>query len=89
MSNPIKNGIALAGTTVETIASSPKVATAVATTTASIGAAAKLELIQGVLSIASMAVALLTALVVLTYQLIKLMRYWRAPADQPEPKDPA
>lgn len=87
MSNPIKNGIDLVGSTVETIASSPKVATAVATTTASIGAAAKLELIQGVLSIASMAVALLTALVVLTYQLIKLVRYWRAPAGQTETKD--
>lgn len=89
MNNPIKDGIDLAGSTIEAIASSPKVATTVATATASIGAATKLELIKGVLSIASMTIALLTALVVLTYQLIKLARYWRAPADQPEPKDPA
>lgn len=87
MTRPIENGIELASSAVESIASSPKVATAVAAGTASLGAAAQFELIQGVLSIASMTAALLTSLVVLTYQLIKLVRYWRAPAGQTETKD--
>lgn len=73
---------------IEAAASSPKFATAVAAGTTSLGAAAKLELIQGALSVASLAVGIITALVVLAIQSIKLVRVWRAwQADQPEPKD--
>lgn len=85
---PIKNGFELAAPAVEAIASSPKVATAVAAGTASIGAAAKLEIIQGALSVTSMAIGIATGVVVLVIQSIKLVRIWRAwHADQPEPKD--
>jgi hypothetical protein len=71
------------------IASNPKVATAVAAGTASAGAATKFEILQGFLSLASMTVGIITALVVLAIQLIKLNRTYRAwMADQPEPKEP-
>jgi len=76
------------GQAVVDAASSPKVATAVATATASIGAASRFELIQGYLSLASMTIGLITAGVVLAIQLIKLARNWRAWRDgSPEPKD--
>lgn len=69
-------------------ASNPKVATVVATATASIGAASKFELIQGALSIMSMTVGLCTALIVLVIQSIKLVRVWKAwKADKPDPED--
>lgn len=72
---------------VEAVASNPKVATAVAAGTASIGAAAQLEIIQGMLSVASMVVGILTAIVVLAIQSIKLVRVWRDwRADQQEAK---
>lgn len=73
----------------EAVASNPKVATAVAAGTASAGAATKLEIIQGALSVASMTIGIVTALVVLAIQVIKLNRNYRAwVADQPEPKEP-
>lgn len=73
---------------IEAAASNPKVATAVAAGTASLGAAANFEFIQGILSVASMTVGILTALVVLIIQSIKLARVWRAwQADRPEPED--
>ena len=66
--------------------SNPKVATAIGTATASVGAASKLELIQGFLSTATMAVGLLTASVVLALQLIKFARRWKAwREDKPDP----
>lgn len=73
---------------IEAVASSPKFATAVAAGTTSLGAAAKFELIQGMLSVASLTVGIMTALVVLAIQTIKLVRVWRAwQADRPEPRD--
>ncbi|UGQ44982.1 hypothetical protein [Massilia endophytica] len=59
-------------------ASNPKVATGVAAAVTSAGAAAKLDLIQGWLSTATMSIGLVTAGVVLAIQLIKLARTWRA-----------
>ena len=69
-------------------ASNPKVATAVAAGTASLGAAANFEFIQGALSVASMTVGIITAVVVLAIQCIKLVRVWKAwRADYPEPQE--
>jgi len=88
MTTPIKHAVELASPTIEAIASSPKVATAVAAGTASLGAAAKLEMIQGLLSLFSMGIGIATAIVVLAIQIIKLVRVWKAwHAEQPEPKD--
>lgn len=61
----------------EAIASNPKFATAVAAGTASMGAASQLEILQGTLAIVSLAVGILTALVVLAIQSIKLVRVYR------------
>ena len=73
---------------IEAVASSPKVATAVAAGTASLGAAVQFDVLQGALSIVSMLVGIITALVVLGIQTIKLVRVWRAwKADQPEPEE--
>lgn len=78
-----------AGPAVEAIASNPKVATAVAAGTTTIGAAAKFDVLQGVLSMASMSIGIVTGVVVLAIQTIKLVRVWKAwHAEQPEPKDP-
>lgn len=62
---------------IEAAASNPKMATAVAASTTAIGAATRLEAIQGWLSVASMAVGIVTALVVLGIQLIRLEKAWR------------
>lgn len=73
---------------IEAVAASPKFATVVAAGTTSLGAAAKFDLIQGALSLASLTVGIITACVVLAIQTIKLVRVWRAwQADQPEPRD--
>ena len=56
----------------EAVTSNPKVATAVAAGTASLGAASQLDLIKGWLSLGSMAVGILTGVVVLFIQLIRL-----------------
>jgi len=72
----------------EAIASNPKVATAVATSTVTMGAASQLEILQGMLAVVSLSVGILTAIVVLAIQTIKLVRVWRAwRADQPEPME--
>ncbi len=74
---------------IEAVASNPKVATIVAAGTASMGAATQFDLIQGALSVISMSVGIVTALVVLAIQLIKLERNYRAwRRSEPEPKDP-
>jgi hypothetical protein len=64
--------------TIEAAASSPKVAAAVATGTASMGAMAKLELLQSAIGTASLLVGFMTGCVVLTVQTIKLVRVWRS-----------
>lgn len=73
------------GDAIATLASSPRVATAVASGSVALGAAGKLELFQGVLSTASLLVGFLTGTVVLAIQIIKLMRYMRSL--HIEPKD--
>lgn len=73
---------------IEALASNPKVATVVATGTASLGAAVRFDVLTGMLSIISMMVGIVTACVVLGIQTIKLVRVWKAwKADQPEPAD--
>lgn len=62
----------------ENAASNPKVATAVAAGTASIGAAAKLDVIQGWLSVVTMGVGIVTALLICGIQLIRFEQAWRA-----------
>jgi hypothetical protein len=61
----------------ESAASDPKIATAIAGSTAVVGAAARLDVIQGWLSVVSMGVGVVTALVVLGIQLIRLEKAWR------------
>lgn len=58
----------------EAVTSNPKVASVVAAGTASIGAASKFDLIQGWLAVGSMALGILTGVVVLFIQLIRLER---------------
>lgn len=58
-------------------ASSPKVATVVATSAVSAGAATELDIITGWMARGSVMLGLLTAAVVLAIQIIKLMREWR------------
>lgn len=58
-------------------ASSPKVATAVATGAGAAGAAQKMEIITGWMGTASVALGMLTAGVVLGIQIIKFAREWR------------
>lgn len=72
-----ENEIKAATSVVETLANSPKVAVATATAPVAIGAAAKLEIIQGWLSVVSMSVGIVTALVVLGVWMIKLEQAWR------------
>ncbi|MFS2027055.1 hypothetical protein [Massilia sp. CT11-137] len=67
---------------IEAAASNPKMAAAVAASTTAIGAATKMEAIQGWLSVASMAVGIVTALVVLGIQLIRLEKAWRERAHE-------
>lgn len=63
---------------VEVIASHPKVATAVAVANTSLGAyASTLEIWQGWLGFISLSIGCLTGLVVLAYQVIRLVRFWR------------
>lgn len=63
---------------VEAVASNPKVATAVAASTASIGAAAKFDMLQSGIGMASLLVGFITGCTVLAIQLIKLVRVWRS-----------
>ena len=71
MSDHVKEGLIQA-------ASNPKVATAVAAGAGSTGFFSYLDQIQGVLSIVSMGVGILTASIVCAIQLIKLKRTWQA-----------
>lgn len=59
-------------------ASNPKVATVVAAGAASTGAASKLEIITGWMGTISVGLGMCTAAVVLTIQIIKLVREWRS-----------
>ena len=61
---------------VEAAANDPRVATAVAAGTASMGIAEKLNLIQGFAGTISMILGCATAAVVLAIQLLKLSREW-------------
>lgn len=63
---------------VEAVASSPKGATAVAASTASVGAMAKFDMLQSGVGTASLFVGFITGLVVLGIQLIKLVRVYRS-----------
>lgn len=62
---------------IEAAASNPKTAAIVAASTTAIGAASRLDAIQGWLSVVSMSVGIVTALVVLGIQLIRLEKAWR------------
>jgi predicted RND superfamily exporter protein len=72
---------------IEAAASNPKTAAAVAASTTAIGAATKLEALQGWLSVVSMGVGIATALVVLGIQLIRLEKAWRERAQQGKEED--
>ena len=61
----------------EVAASNPRVAAVVAGSTTVVGAAAKLQVIQGWLSVASMAVGIFTAIIVLAIQVIRLEKALR------------
>lgn len=63
---------------VESAASSPRVAAGVAASTASMGAMAKLEMIQSAFGTASVIVGFITGCLVMTIQAIKMIRVWRA-----------
>lgn len=58
--------------TINDAASNPKIATAVAAGTASVGAAGQLGIITGWMATGSLAIGLITAAVVLVIQIIKL-----------------
>jgi hypothetical protein len=64
--------------TVESIAGSPKVAAVVATSTAGMGLAAKLEMLQSAIGMFSLCVGAITGCVVLAIQSIKLIRIYRS-----------
>lgn len=66
------------GEAVASLASNPKVATAAAIGTTTLGIADKLELIQSAIGTASLFVGFVTGCVVLAIQMIKLARYWRS-----------
>lgn len=59
-------------------ASSPKVATAVAAGSASAGVATQMDIITGWMAQCSVVLGTVTAAVVLSIQVIKLLREWRA-----------
>jgi len=61
----------------EAVASNPKVASATIGSVFAANLAANLGVIQGWLSVISMSIATLTALVVLVYHVIKTLRLWR------------
>lgn len=59
-------------------ASNPKVATAVAAGAASTGVATRMEIITGWMGAISVGLGMCTAAVVLTIQVLKLVREWRS-----------
>lgn len=66
------------------LANSPKVAVASASGGVGMGYAAKLELINGFLGTASMAVGFLTGVVVLAVWIVKFVRYWNSTVIEPK-----
>lgn len=64
--------------TVVDAASNPKIATAVATATVSIGGASSLELFRSLIGDASLVIGFCTCVLVAAVQLIKLLRELRA-----------
>lgn len=61
----------------ENAISNPKVATAIAAGTTGLGAAARMELIQGWLSIISMCVGIVTGLLIAGWWAIRVEKAWR------------
>lgn len=59
-------------------ASNPKIATTVAAGAAATGGAARMEIITGWMGAVSVGLGMCTAAVVLTIQVIKLVREWRS-----------
>lgn len=66
-------------------ASNPKVATAVAAGAASTGVATRMEIITGWMGAISVGLGMCTAAVVLTIQVIKLVREWRSYQQEDQP----
>lgn len=71
------NDLPTVGDVVTALANNPKVAAVSAGGLTSLGAAAKLELINSILGTLSMFIGVLTGTVVLAVWMIKLVRYWR------------
>lgn len=63
---------------IEVIASNPKVATTMAAVNTTFGATMLLATLQSWVGFVSVCIGCLTGLVVLTYQTLKLVRFWRA-----------
>jgi hypothetical protein len=73
---------------VEQLASSPKVAAVVATGTASMGALARMDMIQSAIGTASLIVGFITGCLVMCIQGVKLMRVYRSwTPNQPDARD--
>lgn len=62
---------------IENAIANPKVATAIAAGTTGVGAAARMDLIQGWLSIISMCVGIVTGLLIAGWWAIRLEKAWR------------
>lgn len=62
---------------IENAIANPKVATAIAAGTTGLGAAARMDLIQGWLSIISMCVGIVTGLLIAGWWAIRLEKAWR------------
>lgn len=62
---------------IEQAVSNPKVATTIAAGTTGLGAAARLDLIQGWLSVVSMCVGIVTGLLIAGWWAIRVEKAWR------------
>jgi hypothetical protein len=67
---------------IEAAASNPTVATAVAAGNISMGALVGMDIIHGLLSLISLGVGIITGLVILGIQLIRLEKAWRERAQE-------